>query len=116
MTNDEGSTAVLDADIPMESHAKPMSKHEKVHSGLMNADDTDKDTETETTGKGIALYHRSKGIEISQKADNKMAKKDKASESIKKEFKHQMDLTKNIGQEIEPKVAAKPVAKHAVKQ
>jgi hypothetical protein len=75
----------------------------------MSADDTDTDSVT----KGISLYHRSnKGIKVTPEADSLMAKKDKASESIKKEFKHQMELTKNIGQEEEPK----PVpAKHAKK-
>jgi len=34
---------------------------------------------------------------------------------MKKEFKKQMDLTKNIGQEPEPKKEAKPAAKKAVK-
>ena len=80
-----GSTAVLDADVPIESHFKSKAKHENPRSGLISADDTD----TDTPSKGISLSHKSKGIEvISPKADYLMAKKDKASEQIKKEFKH----------------------------
>ena len=78
----------------------------------MSADDTD----TDKVSKGISLSHKNKVNKVSPKADNKMAKKDKASESIKKEFKHQMDLTKNIGQEEEPKAKPAPVtSKQAVK-
>lgn len=43
-----------------------------------------------------------------------MEKKDKASKDMKKEFKKQMDLTKNIGEEPKPEVK-KPAAKKAVK-
>jgi hypothetical protein len=93
LSNDQGSTVVLDAEVPTESISKSKAKHEKVHSSLMSADDTDLDT----ASKGISLTHKNKLVKVSPKADNKMVKKDKASESIKKEFKHQMDLTKNIG-------------------
>jgi hypothetical protein len=74
----------------------------------MSADETDLDT----VSKGISLTHKNKGIEVSSNADNKMAKKDKASESIKKEFTHQMDFTNTIGEEEQPKAV---VAKHSIK-
>ena len=78
----------------------------------MSADDTDTD---KAPKKSVSLTHKGKGVEIEQhrEIDQKMKKKDKAAQAIKKEFKKQMDLTKNMGEE--PEKPAVKVAKKTVK-
>lgn len=102
----------MDDETPMVM-APSKSKKSKPDSSRMSADDTD----TDNVSKGISLSHKSRavGIEYTPKAENIMAKKDKASEQMKKEFKKQMDLTKNMGQEEEPKAVPAKVVKKAVK-
>lgn len=111
------STAVLDDEAPIEAaHPKKFHKSSAVvESGkpsMMSADDTDTD---KAPKKGVSLTHKGKGVEIEQhrESDKKMQKKDKATQAMKKEFKKQMDLTKNIGEE--PEKPAAKVAKKVVK-
>jgi hypothetical protein len=120
---DHGEVAVLDAEAPMEeapihkkkSHVQQAEKKGKV----MSADDTDTDKPKETsTKKGLSLSHKGYQVKEKSASDKKMQKKDKATEQMKKEFKKQMDLTKNIGEEPEPKApkAEKKVKAEAKKE
>jgi hypothetical protein len=125
MHSEMSKTAVLDADVPVElapAHKKHSHQAEGKKS-FMSADDTD--TDKDQANKKNSLVHKGKGVEMHEvrEFDKKMQKKDKASDAMKKEFKKQMDLTKNIDQEEEPKapkasikVEAKKEAKKAPKQ